>query len=608
MMWEWLQNVIKEPVETWTQPVEDGIAAMSVALKSESEIRIYVDNTPNFGNQASSILLMKTLIDQYQYDGDDKKVTILYKKSGADETRQKLSILLEGFDNTKQDATAKYSDVTINFMTIEALNASKALGDIRFGFAGGADEGDGDDDKNDNWFAKNCKVNFFLRLQAYLWPYPQQIQFGEQSSEEVTFDLNANIGGGSVFEKTGWFILDKYWKPQEKDWTYYVNDKNPGVDAGTVCRTELVKVLVDFIINNPDALKLMPVYGIKEFPNQTGVVPWAALSCVIATALGGSQELPNKIPTVVVSLNNDMGDSDFANAYYISRAEETPYEIDAEDSFKVAKKNRKKYEKRLKKQQEENEKDQKEINKTEKKLAEAIKTESSLLTTADEQKKVFKQRKKWFEKRNSPDGIKFASSKSREVFLEDDSVVNMKVNPEELLNALNTLIDPNTSKPAVLFLELGPLPTILFNYLFSLASFPNVFEGANSANLSLNLGKCYLRMENPQKQTKINRYPEPSVLDKIAYTKIQKESTAAADGLLKALFSSSKNPASEFDKWIGHSTAYIKQYYVTQEKDLLAYYEQLEKFYHNKINDKLGIGLSCMNQAVINDQLSKEEV
>jgi len=601
-MWEWVKNIMTTSVETWATSVNEGIDGMTHRLGAETEIRIYVDNTPNYGNQASSVLLMKTLIDQYGYNSPSKTVTILYKENGAVETKRKLSILLEGFDYTNPNATTKYRDVTINFMTIEALNKNPDIGNINFGFAGGADKGDGGDEKTDNWFGKACKVNYFLRLQAYLWPYPQQIQFGAANSGVATFDLNANVGNGGTFEKTGWYIIEQYWQPTQEDWSYYQDVSNPGVDAGTVARTNLADVLVRFITEHPGALKLMPVYGIKEFPNQTGVVPWASLSTVVATALGGSKLLPGETPTVVVSLNDDIEVADFTDAYYVSRAKETQFEIDATDSLETAETNKKEYEEELAKAQAEDVKNKANIAELEEDLKIATVNYTLFTTIAPKQKQAYTQRKSWLNARNSPDGITFASSKTRMLPNPAGSgpEVDVKVDPSGLSAALTTLTNPNTSKPAILFLELGPLPTILFNCIFSLASFPQVFEGANSANLALNLGTCYLRMQDPNKASKTNRYPDAWALKSTAYTYVHHKSINAADAVTNALNSSCRKPALQFDDWMKQSTNYINDYYVDQDVNLLSYYQKIKEFYHNQTNDKLGIGLSCLNQAVIN--------
>lgn len=594
-MWEWVSNIMKpEAVDTWAGTVTNGIEAMQTRLSNEAEVRIYIDNTPNFGNQASSVLLMKTLIDSYGFSGDGKQVTLLYKAAEAADTRKKLSILLQGFNYTNPDATAAYAGVPIRFMTMEALMTDGAIGTINFGFSGGADKGEGGDESTNNWFAINSKVNFFLRLQAYLWPYPQQIQYAGAFAAIETYDLNANVGDGGTYQKTGWYVRDQYWEPIPEDWTYYKNDTNPGVDAGTVLRTELAQVLVDFLIAQPGAVRFLPLYGIKGYPNQTGVVPWVALSSVVATALGGSDLLPDKTPTIVLSMNDDLGDSDFFNAYYVSKGEMTAFEDSAEESVTCTEDEVKELRDELEAATTAN--DEAEKDRIGVELQDAIVANARRVQINTLQQLAFNARKTWLEERNSADGVRFISSRKREVF---DTNENWQVDPQSLDAALTLLIAPETEKPAILFFELGPLPTVLFNYIFSLASFPSIFEGANSANLALNMGSCYLRMENPDKIQKVDRYPDAWALNSNAYTAVHAQSTAAANAVIAALNSSQEQPAENFVQCMGQTTGYIDAYYIHQDPRLLEYYLGIKHFFHHPKNDKLGIGLACLNQAAI---------
>lgn len=58
----------------------------------------------------------------------------------------------------------------------------------------------------------------------------------------------------------------------------------------------------------------------------------------------------------------------------------------------------------------------------------------------------------------------------------------------------------------VLLLQLGPVPPLLFDYAYSKATLPRIFEGQATANLALNVGKWYFHVARPGIYRKI-RYP-----------------------------------------------------------------------------------------------------
>ena len=204
-MFDFSTDILNSDPQTWTNATQTAADEFKARLAAETVIRIYVDNTINFGNQASSVLLMQSLIDQYGFNGEGKNVWMVYKEEeDADETRKKLSLLIKGFDASNPDATATYKGVTLHFITVEALFAGPAYPEINYGFSGGADA---DVDAEPNWYATNLKVKIFLRLQAYLWTEgPQQIQYGGTHVNDDPFDLDANAGEPGTFQQRHWFV------------------------------------------------------------------------------------------------------------------------------------------------------------------------------------------------------------------------------------------------------------------------------------------------------------------------------------------------------------------------------------------------------------------
>lgn len=161
------------------QQAADGAAAFGVFLNAQAQIRIYVDNTPNMGHQATTIHLLKRLIDLYQYAGQVRIVWAPATTStdGINDTARKLGLLLTNLDpRVINDAQIAYGTCQdIRFVNLTAPGDS--LNDrIDFGITGGADT------LTVN-YAEKINVTAFLRLQPFAWRLatgefvPNQIEF-----------------------------------------------------------------------------------------------------------------------------------------------------------------------------------------------------------------------------------------------------------------------------------------------------------------------------------------------------------------------------------------------------------------------------------------------
>jgi len=595
-MFDFITQIIESSPENWTSATQTAATEFKARLAAETVIRIYVDNTINFGNQASSVLLMQSLIDQYDFMGEEKNVWMVYKAEDADETRKKLSLLIKGFDASNPAATATYKGVTLNFITVEDLNTDPAYAEINYGFSGGADV-----DAEPNWYATNLKVKIFLRLQAYLWTEgPQQIQYGGTHVDDDPFDLDANAGEPGTFQQRNWYVSPEYWVPQQADWTYYSDDANPGVDAESAARAKLAKVLTDFVVAQGVSVRFMPAYGIKgestdilSPDNQIQVVPNQLIPSVISTSLGGGYLEAGQTPAIVVSLNNDISDEAYIISERVSKGGATSEEDESQQSYDVANQNKLTAETALADAQANGSED---VQGLERILATANDEFADAQGVNQEQLGAQTSRQDWLTERNAPAGVSFLSSRNRPGA---SGAITPATTPEALSTSLDSLVAPDSTRPAVLYLELGSLPTILYNYVMSLGSYPNVFEGANTANLALNQGKCYIRMQDIDLESNPNRYPAPWALAVDGLSQPQSQSINAANALPEALYSS-KYDAAIFVPNITLTTNYLSDYYITQEATLRDYYEELQAYYHDPVNGKLGIGLAYMNQAAIN--------
>lgn len=592
MAFEFITKLIGTSPKVWSTATTTAIAQITARLAAETEVRIFVDNSPNFGNQSCSVLLMKQLIDTYGFTGSGKTVTMAYPDAKSQETLNKLATLLPGL-NPDNPQNIVYNQVTIRFMTVEALIANGAIGQVNYGFTGGADGSQTRDTLN--WFAINLKVNLFLRLQPYLWvSFPQQVQYGGALRETPSYNLTSVTAFGWPFNYRGWYVPDAYWIPTQDDWTYYTTSADVSPDIQY--HSSLAKMLVQFIDDNPDKLRLMPVYGIKGGSNQMRMQPEQLLPTVVSTALGGAYLDPDKLPAVVVSMNNDISDKQYNSSLDVCHGLRTNDETLAFDAFNATTEAELNARTALEVAQKTN--DGRDLNKLQQDLATAVADLTDAQRSNIMQNTGWKARAGWLDDRNANLGVTFVSSMKRN----NDAPITVN----QLNTALSDLIDPQkTARPAVLFLELGSLPPLLFNYLMSLANYPNVFEGANTANLALNQGGCYLRMKNASSDAGTNnlRYPQCWYSTRLnSYTKSSMKSLAAADGVTSAL-AQNMFSAVNFVPNITLTTEYLNDFYFSTNNTLRNYYAQNQAYYHNPNNDKLMLGLSFLNQIAINQKI-----
>ncbi|HEY8096036.1 MAG TPA: hypothetical protein VIE65_08035, partial [Methylobacter sp.] len=583
MAFEFITNLIGTSPKVWSTATTTAVTQISARLAAETEVRIFVDNSINFGHQSCSVLLMKQLIDTYGFTGVGKTITMTYPAYDYVNTLKKLALLIPGLDpGGNQPTEPPYqpapiqnygnSGVTIAFTTVEALPDVQ----INYGFTAGADDGAGRDTLN--WFAINLRVNLFLRLQTYQRPGVQQVQYGGVNQGTPPYDLTSVTAFGWPFNYRAWYIPDAYWIPTMADWTYYTT--SPDVSENSRYHTSLAQELVRFITANPDSLRLMPVYGIKSQQGQVGMPPDKLLPTIISTALGGGYLDPAHQPAVVVSMNNDLTDEQYNMSLNVCHGLRTSDEILALNAFNEAREAELSARNTLQTAIAGADLDQLQQN-----LNEATANLASAQRRNNMQTAGWESRVAWLTPRNAGLGVRFVSSVPRNG--------NAAVTDEQLAADLATLIDPlQTPRPAVLFLELGALPPLIFNYLMSLATYPNVFEGANSNNLALNQGGSYLRMKNNYGLPYENnvRYPQCWYSSRYnSYTKSAMESLAAANGVTSAL-EQNLFSAANFVPNITITTNYLNHFYFSADNTLRTYYTQNQAYYHNPNNDKLMLG------------------
>lgn len=227
-------------------------------LSVQKSIRVYIPNTPAFGHQSSSVLIIRRLIELgISPSADVVRIEVIFEATTRPHeilsNQQKLLILLPEADRNAPLAQFNIGGVLLILIpkTIDPPPGEP----VRLGITGGQDT------PFEN-LATLCNTQVFLRLQPYAWTDALN---GIWLRSNAKFDnLNTNNSLGDV-------KLAPYHEPDPiidlAQWTLLENR----VSAAVVNAARLV------IDRLPAGLfNMMPVYGINEI---NGIIPPLQGSC-----------------------------------------------------------------------------------------------------------------------------------------------------------------------------------------------------------------------------------------------------------------------------------------------------------------------------------------
>jgi len=148
----------------------------------------------------------------------------------------------------------------------------------------------------------------------------------------------------------------------------------------------------------------------------------------------------------------------------------------------------------------------------------------------------------------------------------------------------------------VLVVQVGPIPSILFNYIYSVANLPFVFEGQNTAVTALNLGRPYLHLTVGGSDVDV--YPSLPVFPPRGVV----PASQIAGMIARKLTSypcmwwpdpdQNKNPNNVLGAFA--EMALTGEGYDPDERLTVAYFRSLRRFYHDPKNDKLRLALGFL--------------
>ncbi|MCU9952106.1 LysM peptidoglycan-binding domain-containing protein [Burkholderia sp. BKH01] len=504
---------------------EAGIVGFGKLLYEQSEIRFYVDGTPNFGHQASTIYVLKRLIDHFGYKG---AVRIVYQNApaGKQSTPAKLALLLTGLVPA-DIATATIAYGTCQDIRFVAWDHRAALNNAVLGFTGGADN------VGEN-LATELKVQFFLRLQPFMWKkvggefVANTIEFGDVHRESI--DLAASTS--TVFPLLPFRYLAAPTKAvPDAVWNWYISEQK--YDAFLAARTNNAKALLGAM---SESVRLWPIYGLHQFGEDEDrgrdmLLTLTALALLVQRASGDTRP-------IVLALLNDA----------------TQLQMNLVEAFVAGNK--------------------KEI----KEIITADYADSEYVKASPQKKQSAQQMVDVVDKLvDELDPVHHCT------------LLYNAITPEKIEEEVGKL-----GSNQFLLAAVGPVPQEVFNALYAAATLPPVFEGQGTSSLVISLGLPYL--QTPKTGVDANNYPDLPLSYSQAgpcSAACAKQSQNLRDSLSSYInINNSALYRTVLDELAGWTSGAYKDGEAFQ-----VYFQSLGKYFQNDLNDKILLGCAGLNSA-----------
>lgn len=393
-------------------------------LRGLPVIRVYMDNSPNLGHQANTIAIMRRL-KALGFEGVFQVFCNRSATGGGEDTLPKLAKLLPGldtlkilnFNNSKNDIENIDNQQNIKGLKIilfeYATNYDEdELAEVPFCITGGADK-EGNANKSFWNYAYNTNVQYFLRLQAYLWPLNEGGDYRDQITKPKVIGMaDLHLLG----EGKGDDIICDFVEVYGTDFSfqsYYIEDPVlNAADWAEYARSDEWKdkaAALQFLDTLGATTHLMPVYGIGD-TNAVKLQPHDLLFSICAGVIIKDLDKP-----VVIINFSEINDASWAAFVKLLATEDNT-------------------------------------------------TATNNLTLFCRQHQI----------------------KSR------IKVLHLKQGLSEIQSQVRAL-----KKGEICVLDVGTVPQELFNYMYSKATLPPVFEGQGTAVLALNQGKPFLKFSKP---------------------------------------------------------------------------------------------------------------
>lgn len=183
--------------------------------------------------------------------------------------------------------------------------------------------------------------------------------------------------------------------------------------------------------------------------------------------------------------------------------------------------------------------------------------------------------------------------------------------PSDLGDAIGAL-----GNNEILVVQIGPVPSPLFNYTYYMANLPFVFEGQNTAALALNLGIPYLHITTPGSYIGENLYPvlppgsnvntsnggiATMISSKLSdYPGNWRSPTVR---LTQSALAQNCKPAlvQKFSPAYGLGKYAVETLQNNPDSNMIKYFARFGTYFHSEKNDKLVLALIALHYNIIND-------
>jgi len=275
------------------------LAEMLSLLGEQPEWRVFVDGTRNLGHQASTVVVLRRLIDLTDFSGRVVVVCADHRRALLGVTAGKLALMFDGINPACLDeAVASYGSCReIRFLPFE--RRAELTEPCAFGFSGGADD-----------MELNCalelNVRFFVRIQPYLWDDPPSAKNDEyyessrieQPDGKHLYLLESCPELHALPIKTASLRAAGNIAPEI--WRWYADEQT--FDVGLAHRTRNIRSILAACSYGDQRTMLWPLYGLQHFREEAAgmflVCALAACRCaavlrrsIVACSFSPSEEL-----------------------------------------------------------------------------------------------------------------------------------------------------------------------------------------------------------------------------------------------------------------------------------------------------------------------------
>jgi hypothetical protein len=530
--------------------VEGALARLRTWLGSGANpvLRLFVDSGGGRGNQVAGVRVLDRVVAPaaakmpgLAYTGPGKAVDIVYE----DKVAATVVVLRELLGWAPDQDTGMYPAQGGVQCRLVPYSKAGTLPLVNLGLSGASDN------TNPDWnMADAIKVSYCLRLQPFGWPKPEELY---APGRRTPLTDVASLGGPAFKQRA-------YYLPTPSiDWAPYVGSSNPTI----ALRAQALKYTLDRMYDptHRPPFALLLTYGIHTTMDSRGSTdkvsaistsPYDQVTELVlgtmATQYNAGGAVATALPAVIVNLDDFYYDPDVG-------ADPRDRFAPVTDQYLTGG-----------------------FNAWENRVLSTTTSE----TTINQARATRAARAKYLQQ---------VGAAGRVAFTVDPSVL-------QLTNSINWLLtsDAIPSVRKVLWVQLGPVPPQVFNYMVLRSTLPPVFEGVNTANLALNLGKMYYQINS---RTREIVYPTNTLAPNPGYD------------YLRALQDAANTIAVRLDEWPITTTDFSSFPPEVFARPIIAYRSEdvgtgtyhryftgLGQFYASCANDKLSLALAYLSGVV----------